>query len=81
MKHIAFEVLKDDALAEDAVQDAFVKIIKHLDDLGEIKCHKTKSFIVIIVRNSAIDILRKEKRQMYINLESMQDFHFFSGGG
>lgn len=48
MKYIAFNILGDNGLAEDAVHEAFIKLTRHLDGIGEIKSLKTKAFIVII---------------------------------
>lgn len=62
MYYVARKILKDDYLAEDAVHNAFLKIIKHLEKLGDLHCHKTKNFLVIIVENTAKDIYNKQKR-------------------
>lgn len=67
MKYIALQVLGDDRNAEDVVHDSFVKIIKHLDQVGDVYSHKTRSFIVIIVKNTAIDYIRKEKRSSLVD--------------
>lgn len=65
----AYDVLRDDRLAEDAVHDAFLKIIDHLEKISEVESHKTKNFVVIIVRNKAIDLYRKRKRRGEVPLE------------
>jgi len=54
MFYIAKEVLKDDHLAEDAVQEAFLRIAKNFHKVGEILCPETRNFTVIITRNVAI---------------------------
>lgn len=69
MKYIAFDILHDDKLAEDAVHAAFLKLINHLEKIDEIKCHKTKAFIVIITKSVSIDILRKETRHRLISID------------
>lgn len=56
---IANGILRDKHLAEDAVHDAFIKIIKNLHKVGEISCPRTRNFIVIICRNVAKDIYKK----------------------
>ena len=63
----ALRVLQDRHLAEDAVQESFLRIIKNFDKIGEILCPQTKRFVVIIVRNAARNLLVKENR-----LRSMQ---------
>lgn len=57
----AKKILKDDYLAEDAVHQAFIKIINNLDKIDEKNCHKTKGFVVIIINRTSIDIYRKLK--------------------
>jgi RNA polymerase sigma-70 factor (ECF subfamily) len=52
------------ALAEDAVSEAFLKIIKDWDDFLKIPRNKWKSWIVIITKIKAIDLLRKEKKNV-----------------
>ena len=62
MLYIAMQVLKDHALAEDAVSESIEKLIRNLHKVGDISCYKTRSLIVVIVRNTAINIWRKAKR-------------------
>lgn len=72
MLYVAKDILKDQSLAEDIVHDSFLKIIEILDDIEDVFCSKTKSFIVTIVRNRSIDGLRKVKRENYIPLEQIE---------
>lgn len=58
MFYIAKEILKDNQLAEDAVQEAFLRIAKNFYKVGEIFCHETRNFTVIITRNVALSMLR-----------------------
>jgi len=62
MFYIAVKVLKDHALAEDAVSDSIEKLIRNLHKVGDISCYKTRSLIVVIVRNTALNILKKAGR-------------------
>lgn len=72
MLYIAKGIVKDDSLAEDVVHDSFLKIIERLDDIEDVFCSKTKSFIIIIARNKAIDIFRKIKRENQIPLDDVE---------
>ena len=63
MKYIAFKILNDDKLAEDAVHNAFLKIISHLDKFFDTDCQETKNLIVIFIRNTSIDMYRKRKKE------------------
>lgn len=60
MHWVANDILQDKALAEDAVHEAFVRIIKNFHKIDNILCSETKNYVVIIVRNVALS-LRKEK--------------------
>ncbi len=70
----ALRVLQDRQLAEDAVQESFLRMIKNFHKIGEISCPQTKRFVVIIVRNAARNLLAKESR-----LRSLQDFGMTCG--
>lgn len=56
---IASQILTDERDIDEVVQDSFIKIIKNLDKIEKINSKKTKSFISIIVKNTAIDAYRK----------------------
>ena len=57
----AFSVLQDAHLTEDAVQQAFLKVIRHLDRIDEENEAMTKSFLMIISRNEAITLIKKSR--------------------
>ena len=59
MYYVANSILKDEHYSHDAVQNSFLKIIKNIDKIEDVKSNKTKGFIVTIVKNSSIDIYRK----------------------
>jgi RNA polymerase sigma-70 factor (ECF subfamily) len=61
MWYIANTTLQDKHLAEDAVQEAFLALTKHLDKIEEVNSTKTKNFLATIVKTKAIDIIRKQK--------------------
>ena len=48
MMHVAYGILKDRASAEDVVQDSFLKLLRYLDKIEKIPCHKTKGFVVVL---------------------------------
>lgn len=63
MYRIAFAVLHDAALAEDAVSDAFMRIIDKLGRLDSPDSRRTKAYIVRTVKSVSISIYRKNKRR------------------
>ena len=72
MFYVANRILKDEYLSEDAVHQAFLRIIDNLDKIEEINCHKTKGFIVIITENISIDLYRKRKRETCISFDEIE---------
>lgn len=70
--YIAKHILADDFLAEDAVHETFLRILKNLDKIDDADCHKAKSFIVIVAENIAIDIYRKHKRTATASLDMLE---------
>lgn len=69
MKYVAYNILCDDALAEDAVHNAFLKLMKYLNKIDEVNCHKTKSFIVIVTESVSKDMYMKRKREATVNID------------
>jgi RNA polymerase sigma-70 factor (ECF subfamily) len=63
MYRIAYAVLHDEGLAEDAVSEAFIRIINKLHKLHDCRSPKTKSYIVKVIKSTSINIYRKNKRQ------------------
>lgn len=56
MFYVAKKRLGDDQLAEDAVNEAFIRIIKNFDKIDEIICPRTQKYVVVIIRNVCADI-------------------------
>ena len=63
MYRIAYAVLHDQSLAEDAVSDAFMRIMGKLDRFDDCNSLKTKAYIVKVIKSTAINIYRKNKRK------------------
>ena len=58
----AMRILKNQQDAEDAVQNTFVQIIRHFEKTFEIDCKNLPFWIISIVKNESLTILRKKKR-------------------
>ena len=69
MWYVAKDILKDKDLAEDAVQEAFLTLIKHLDQVEKPDSPQAKRFLVTITKSRAIDLLRKEQRAEFTEYE------------
>jgi len=61
MWYVANQKLQDEHLAEDAVQEAFLALTRHLDQVEDLYSPRTKKYLATIVRSKAVDILRKLK--------------------
>ena len=72
MLHIATQVLHDRATAEDAVSESIEKLIRNLHKVGDVSCYKTRALVVVIVRNTAINIWNKNKRAGYGNDDEIE---------
>lgn len=67
----AKEILNNNENAEDAVQEAFIKIARNIRKVPKTN-NEIKTFVVIVVKNTAIDIYRKEKRRNHTNWEDVE---------
>lgn len=61
MFYVAKGILNDDYLSEDAVHEAFINIAKNMNNISEVESLRTKGYVVIIVRNISLNMLKKQK--------------------
>jgi len=61
----ALYLLKSDLLAEEVVQETFLKLWKKGDDLNQIM--NVESFLIAVTRNRSLDILRRSKLEIKTN--------------
>ena len=59
---VAYAVLHDHAQAEDAVSEAFCRIIRHIRRIGEPESSQTKAYMIKVIRSTAFTQYRKNKR-------------------
>ncbi|MFC0189999.1 RNA polymerase sigma factor [Fictibacillus aquaticus] len=60
--YVTFSVLHNIQQAEDAVQETFMTLYSHLDDIRSLNSQELKRYILRIAKNKAIDSYRKNKR-------------------
>jgi len=70
--HKAYDILKDYALAEDAVSEAYIRIYKNLHKIDDPTANKSIAFVVTIVKNVSLTMLSKEKRFPVEEYDEMQ---------
>lgn len=78
MYYIAYQVLLNENDAEDAVQEAFFRIAKNMDKVGEIASKETKNFTAIITKREAMKIYNKKKgrnEELAVDLRMMKEEH------
>lgn len=61
MAAVANKILSDPALAEDAVHNAFLQVIRHFEKISEIPGNKLPFWLISIVKNEAITLLRRQR--------------------
>lgn len=71
MFYVANEILNDVQLSEDAVQEAFIRISKNMNKIDNDNQVSTKAFLVTVVRNVALTMLKKENH--YYDFSEYQD--------
>lgn len=62
MERTATHILKEPSDIEDAVQNAFVQIIRHFDKIYKIPREELPFWIISIVKNEALLIIRKSQK-------------------
>lgn len=62
MEKTAIYILKNQEDAEDAMQNAFMRVIKHFDKAISIPCEELQFWLISIVKNEALMIIRKKRK-------------------
>lgn len=66
---VAYSILKDYHEAEDIVHNAILKLSNNIDKIFEIKCKKTRAYLVIIVRNLCYNAYNRKKGISYLDFD------------
>lgn len=69
MMRVAISILHNDSDAEEAVHQSFLRLCNNSSLIPKEICHKTEGFFVLIVRNIAIDLYRKQKKNQIISYD------------
>ncbi len=73
MWFVANAVLRDEHLAEDAVQEAFLSVAKNIKVIRNVEKAKFRSYMLTCAKNAAIDISRKENKFKACNIDDLYD--------
>ena len=71
MYNLAYGILNNKHDAEDAVSTAFIRIINNLNKISDFESSKTRGFVFIITKNSAIDIYNLRKKNIYTDIDEL----------
>ena len=71
MWYVAYKVLEDELLAEDAVHESFIRIARNLGKIETMNQLQEKAYIVTIVRNVALTMIKEEAN--YFDFSQCQD--------
>lgn len=73
MYYLAYAILRDESRAEDAVSEAFLKLIPCLSGIDSADSPSCRSLVMKVTKNAAIDIYRKVHRDRIWNQELQED--------
>lgn len=76
---VAMDCLNNIALAEECVSEAFLSIAKNFQIVNNLEPNKQLKYVVISIRNTSKDLLKKEKHNL--NTEEYDDDSFFTEEG
>lgn len=62
----AYALLHDEAAAEDALSESFLRLAKCFQKVHNLPSHKLLAYFVIIVKNVSLDMIRKDKAAEHI---------------
>lgn len=60
MLKVAVDILHDYQLAEDAVQEAFVRVAKHMENVGQPEETATKRYLIMITNQQQLIFIAEE---------------------
>lgn len=76
MFRVAMQYFPDDTnSAEDAVQNAWVRVVENFNKILDVPCKKRGSYLVIIVRNESVTLIRNRRQEVPID----DDFVDYNG--
>ncbi len=78
MYNLAYGILQNNRDAEDAVSNAFIRIMNNLHKISDPESSKTRGFVYIVTKNAAIDVYNERKKHIHddideLNIASEQD--------
>lgn len=75
MYRVAFAILKDPTSAEDAVQEAFLKLMKSKKTFEDVRSDDCKRYLIQVIKSAAINIYRTRQKDSQV-LSSLDQEQF-----
>lgn len=72
MYKMAYGILKNKYDTEDAVHEAFMRVMKNLTKISEIDCPQTHAYLLIIVRNVSLSIIKKRTKTVVVDTDTVE---------
>lgn len=66
MYQVAYSVLRDAGMAEDAVQEAFLKLVKCNVYFEDVKSDDCKRYMITVIKHASINIYNKKQKEREI---------------
>ena len=70
----ALKIVRNESDAEDILQEAFIKIAKNINAIGDVKSKETVSFLIVITKNTAFDYIRKASKITELPLSETETY-------
>ncbi len=65
MRNLAYSIIKDHHLAEDAVQEAMLRLSQNTDKIDNVDSNQSKNYVYTVTKNEALKIILKENNRNY----------------
>ncbi len=73
MLHIAVKYLRNKELAEDTIQNVFLRIARNIKTIRDLKPEQVRCYVFVATRHGALDTLKIEKRHQFCDIDSFYD--------
>lgn len=74
MLSVAMKIVKNEDHATDIVHSSFESIMKHAKKLSELSAKEVKGFIILTVKNRALDFIGLHENSKTLPLETVKDY-------
>lgn len=81
IKRVTTPILGDAALAEDCLHEVILRLASVLDRVGELGSKRAKTFIIVVARHLALDMLKKKIREICVDEEDESNEAIFDPEG